>query len=191
MCLWPNHSIHPPERGKNTRLGQDPNKLQRSLEIWLRHKAASLLQDKLAVTKKHWGPKTFPELWLYLQWKGVSHAVSFISTNMLTTFSMLKSSHRPLKSWSIHASKSTTCWANTFQCRNQYPDYNMALSCIQLLKQTLMSQYETYLSCSQQIGKVPIYTFNVLQVLGLCAGIYWIILTTTWIYKYDPVELKK
>lgn len=141
--------------------------------------------------KKHWGPKTFPELWLYLQWKGVSHAVSFISTNMLTTFSMLKSSHRPLKSWSIHASKSTTCWANTFQCRNQYPDYNMALSCIQLLKQTLMSQYETYLSCSQQIGKVPIYTFNVLQVLGLCAGIYWIILTTTWIYKYDPVELKK
>lgn len=78
-----------------------------------------------------------------------------------------------------------------FQCRNQYPDYNMALSCIQLLKQTLMSQYETYLSCSQQTEKVPIYTFDVLQVLGLCAGIYWIILTTTWIYKYDPVELEK
>lgn len=66
-----------------------------------------------------------------------------------------------------------------FQSRNQYPDYNMALSCIQLLKQTWMSQYETYLSCSQQIRKVPIYTFNVLQVLGLCARIYWIILTIT------------
>lgn len=54
-----------------------------------------------------------------------------------------------------------------FQCRNQDPDYNMALSCIQLLKQTLMSQYETYLSCSQQIGNVPIYTLDVLQLLGI------------------------
>lgn len=54
-----------------------------------------------------------------------------------------------------------------FQCCNQDPDYNMALSYIQLLKQTLMSQYKTYLSCSQQIGNVPIYTFDVLQVLGI------------------------
>lgn len=51
MCLGPNSSIHLPETGKNTRLGQDPNELQRSLEIQLRHKAASLLQDKLAVRK--------------------------------------------------------------------------------------------------------------------------------------------
>lgn len=92
--------------------------------------------------KKYWGAMTLPELWLYLQWKGVSHAISLISTNMLTTFSMLKSSHRSLKSWSIYASKFTTCWANMLQSHNQYPDYNMALSCIQLLKQTWMSQYE-------------------------------------------------
>lgn len=138
--------------------------------------------------KKYWGAMTLPELWLYLQWKGVSHAVSLISTNMLTNFSILKLSHRSLKSWSIYASKFTTCWANMLQSCNQYPDYNMALSCIQLLKQTWMSQYETYLSCSQQIRKGPIYTFNVLKVLGSCAGIYWTILTITWIYNYDQLN---
>lgn len=65
----------------------------------LRHKAAALLEDKLACIKKHRKAVVFPELWLYLCCKGVSHAVSLISTNMLTTFSMLKSSHRPLKSF--------------------------------------------------------------------------------------------
>jgi len=147
MCLWPNCSTHPPETGK----GEDPNKLQRSLEIQLRHEAASPLQDKLAVTKNTEGQRRFLSSGCIC--RGVSHAVSLISTKMVTTSSLLKSSHRPLKSLSIYRSKSTPCWANVFRCRNQHPDYNLALSCLPLLKQMLMSQYETSPSCSQQKNK--------------------------------------
>lgn len=57
MSLWCNCSIHSPEAGKNMRLGPGPNKVQRTLEMQLRHRAAALLEGKLAGlenTGKQW-----------------------------------------------------------------------------------------------------------------------------------------